>query len=143
VVQDADSELIVQALTTSGNVPDGSALPALAQPQAKGLTGDKAYDSKTNRSHLTTLGVGSGLYPRVPRPGRPRKSWQERPKIERKFARLSHGFPSSSPWNNDHAGIDAATRKKFKIGFGEFPQLWRTAPWPRGRITVPGPGRPV
>jgi IS5 family transposase len=58
----------------------------LAQPQAKELTGDKAYDTKTNRSHLEALGVVPGLHPRFPRLGRPRKSWQGRPKIERKFA---------------------------------------------------------
>jgi len=75
-VQDADSELIVQVLTTPGYVPDGVVLPTLAQPQAKELTGDKAYDSKANRAHLAALGVASGLYPRRPRPGRPRKSWR-------------------------------------------------------------------
>ncbi len=80
VVHDADSELIVQVLTTPGNVSDGVVLPTLAQPQAKELTGDKAYDSKTNRHHLLALGVSPGLYPRLPRPGRPRKSWRERPK---------------------------------------------------------------
>jgi IS5 family transposase len=90
VVQDADSELIVQVLTTPGNVPDGVVLPTLAQPQAKELTGDKAYDSKANRSHLAALDVASGLHPRLPRPGRPRKSWRERPKIERKFAECKH-----------------------------------------------------
>jgi len=100
VVEDADSEFIVQALTTSGNVPDGSALPALAQPQAKELTGNKAYDSKTNRSHLEALGVVPGLYPRFPRPGRPRKSWRERPKIERKFAECKqfHGLRRARYW---------------------------------------------
>jgi hypothetical protein len=38
VVQDADSELIVQVLTMPGNVPDGVVLPTLAQPQAQELT---------------------------------------------------------------------------------------------------------
>ena len=100
VVQDADSELIVQVLTTPGNVPDGAVLPALAQPQAKELTGDKAYDSKANRSHLLGLGVAPGLYPRLPRPGRPRKSWRERPKIERKFAECKqfHGLRQARYW---------------------------------------------
>lgn len=100
VVQDADSELIVQVLTTPGNVPDGVVLPTLAQPQAKELTGDKAYDSKTNRSHLLGLGVSPALYPRQPRPGRPRKSWQERPKIERKFAECKqfHGLHRARYW---------------------------------------------
>ncbi len=62
VVEDANSEFIVQVLTTSGNVPDGSALPALAQPQAQELTGDKAYDSKSNRSHLEALGECKQFY---------------------------------------------------------------------------------
>jgi IS5 family transposase len=106
VVQDADSEFIVQALTTSGNVPDGSALPVLAQPQAKALTGDKAYDSKNNRSHLEALGVVPGLYPRFPRPGRPRKSWRERPKIERKFAECKqfHGLRRARYWGAGQSG---------------------------------------
>ena len=100
VVQDADSELILQILTTPGNVPDGVVLPTLAQPQAKELTGDKAYDSKANRSHLAALGVASGLYPRLPRPGRPRKSWRERPQIERKFAECKqfHGLSRARYW---------------------------------------------
>jgi IS5 family transposase len=100
VVQDADSELIVQVLTTPGNVPDGVVLPTLAQPQAKELTGDKAYDSRANRSHLATLGVASGLHPRRPRPGRPRKSWRERPKVERKFAECKqfHGLSRARYW---------------------------------------------
>lgn len=45
VVQDADSDFLVQVKTTPGNVPDGVILPTLAQPQARELTGDKAYDS--------------------------------------------------------------------------------------------------
>jgi IS5 family transposase len=100
VVQDADSELIVQVLTTPGNVPDGLVLPALAQAQAKELTGDKAYDSKINRHYLLGLGVSPGLYPRLPRPGRPRKSWRERPKIERKFAECKqfHGLRQARYW---------------------------------------------
>jgi IS5 family transposase len=93
VVQDADSELIVQVLTTPGNVPDGVVLPTLAQPQAQELTGDKAYDSKANRAHLTTLGVASGLYPRLPRRGRPQ--------IERKFAECKqcHGLRRARYWD--------------------------------------------
>ena len=77
----ADSEFIVQATATPGNVSDGAVLPELAQPQARELTGDKAYDSKANRAACSALGVASGLYPRYPRPGRPRKSWRERPKM--------------------------------------------------------------
>jgi IS5 family transposase len=100
VVQDADSELIVQVLTTPGNVFDGAVLPELAQPQARELTGDKAYDSKTNRTHLAELGVSCGLISRRRRPGRPRKSWRERPKIERKFAECKqfHGLRRARYW---------------------------------------------
>jgi len=100
VVQDADSELIVQVLTTPGTVPDGVVLPTLAQPQAQELTGDKAYDSQANRSHLDSLGVSPALHPRRPRPGRPRKSWRERPKIERKFAECKqfHGLRQARDW---------------------------------------------
>jgi IS5 family transposase len=107
VVQDADSELIVQVLTTPGNVSDGAVLPTLAQPQAKELTGDKAYDSQANRSHLLGLGVSPGLYPRRPRPGRPRKSWRERPKIERKFAECKqfHGLRRARYWGLAKAAI--------------------------------------
>jgi IS5 family transposase len=89
VVQDADSELIVQALATPGNVADAAVLPRLAQPQAKELTEDKAYDSKANRAHLVALEVAPGPHPRYPRPGRPRRSWRERSKIKRKFAEKS------------------------------------------------------
>jgi IS5 family transposase len=107
VVQDADSELIVQVLTTPGNVPDGVVLPTLAQPQAKELTGDQAYDSKANRSHLAALGVASGLYPRRSRPGRPRKSWRERPQIERKFAECKqfHGLRRARYWGLTKAAV--------------------------------------
>jgi IS5 family transposase len=52
VVEDADSEFIVQTTATPGNVPDGAVLPELAQPQARELTGDKAYESKAKRAHL-------------------------------------------------------------------------------------------
>jgi IS5 family transposase len=101
VVQDADSEFLVHVRTTPGNVPDGAALPALAQPQAKELTGDKAYDSKANHAHLSALGVASGLQRRAPRPGRHRRSWQERPKIERKFAdcKQFHGLHQARCWD--------------------------------------------
>jgi len=100
VVQDADSELIVQALATPGNTADAAVLPQLAQPQAQELTGNKAYDSKANRAHLSALGVAPGLHPRYPRPGRPRKSWRERPKIERKFAECKkfHGLRQARYW---------------------------------------------
>lgn len=100
LLPDADSELIVQVLTTPGNMPDGLVLPSLAQPQARELTGDKAYDSQANRSHLAALGVSPGLYPRRPRPGRPRKSWRERPQIERKFVECKqfHGLRRARYW---------------------------------------------
>ena len=74
IIQDADSDFIVQVKTTPGNDPDGAVLPELAQPQARELTGDNAYDSKANRAHLAALEVAPGLHPRSPRPGRPRKS---------------------------------------------------------------------
>jgi len=100
VVQDAKSEFLVQVKTTPGNVSDGMVLPELAQPQAAELTGDKAYDSKANHAHLAALGVASGLLRRSPRPGRPRKSKQERPKIERKFAECKqfHGLRRARYW---------------------------------------------
>jgi IS5 family transposase len=46
------------------------------------------------------LGVAPGLHPRYPRPGRPRKSWRERPKIERKFAECKkfHGLRQARYW---------------------------------------------
>lgn len=101
VVQDADSESIVHVLTTPGTVPEGVVLPTLAQPQAKEPTGDKAYDSKADRSHLAALDVSYGLHPRRPRPGRPRKSWRERPKVERKFAECKqfHGLRQARYWD--------------------------------------------
>ena len=88
-------------------MPDGVVLPTLALPQAKELTGDKAYDSKANRSHLSNLGVASGLYPRLPRPGRPRKSWRERHQIERKFAecKQSHGLRRARYWGLDKVTV--------------------------------------
>lgn len=100
MVQDADSEFLVQAATSPGNVPDGAVLPQVAQPQAREMTGDKAYDSQTNQTHLAGLGVSCGLVPRRPRPGRPRKSWRERPKIERKFAECKqfHGLRRARYW---------------------------------------------
>jgi IS5 family transposase len=86
LLQDVDSELIVPVLTTPGNRPDGVVLPTLAPPQAQELTGGKAYNRKSNCSHLAALGMAPGLHPRRPPPGRPRKSWRERPQIERQFA---------------------------------------------------------
>jgi IS5 family transposase len=123
VGQDADSELIVQVLTTPGNVPDGVVLPTLAQPQAKELTGDKAYDSKANRSHLAALGVASGLYPRLPRPGRPRKSWRERPQIERKFAACKqfHGLRRARSW-----GLAKVTVQTLMVALGVNLKRWVT-----------------
>lgn len=46
---DPDSDFVVQAKITPGNVPDAVPLPELAQPQARELTGDKPYDPKTKR----------------------------------------------------------------------------------------------
>jgi IS5 family transposase len=100
VVQDADSEFIGQALATPGNIADAAVLPQLVQPQAQELTGDKAYDSKANRIHLSALGVAPALHSRYPRPGRPWKSWRERPKIQRKFAESKkfHGLRQARYW---------------------------------------------
>lgn len=60
------------------------------------MTGDKAYDSKVNQTHLDDPGVSCGLVPRRPRSGRPCKSWRERPQIERKFAECKK-FPRPTP----------------------------------------------
>jgi hypothetical protein len=78
LLQDSDSNFIVPVKTSLGQRPDGTAFPALAQPQAKETTGDKAYDGITNHGHLTALvaasglpltkgveGPGSGAFPRV------------------------------------------------------------------------------
>jgi hypothetical protein len=56
----------VPVLTTPGNRPDGVVLPTMTPPQARELTGDKAYDvydSKSKRSHLAALGVAPGCTP--------------------------------------------------------------------------------
>jgi IS5 family transposase len=107
MVQDADSEFLVQAATTPGNVPDGAVLSQVAQSQAQEMTGDKAYDSKTNRTHLAELGVSCGLIPRRRGPGRPRNSWRERPKIERKFAECKqfHGLRQARYWGLEKVTI--------------------------------------
>ena len=55
--------MILQVLATPGNVLDAVVLPTLAQPLAKELTGDQAYDSNANRTHLANVGVASGFYP--------------------------------------------------------------------------------
>jgi IS5 family transposase len=83
--------------------------PASA-PQAQELTGDKAYDSKSDRAHLAALGEALGLHPRRPRPGRPRKSWRDRPQIERKFAegKRFHGLRRARYW--DLAKVTIQTR---------------------------------
>jgi transposase len=123
VVQDADSELIVQVLTTPGNVPDGVVLPTLAQHQAKELTRDKAYDSKANRSHLAALDVSFRLHHRLPRPGRPRKSWRERPKIERKFAECKqfHGLRQARYW-----GLAKVSVQTIMVALVVNPKRWVT-----------------
>lgn len=99
-VEDADSEFIVQVKTTPGNVHDGTQLPALIDGRAREATGDKAYDSEANHAHLATLGVASGIIRRQPRPGRPRHSRRERPKIERKFSegKNRHGLDKARYW---------------------------------------------
>ncbi len=107
MVQNADSELLVQAATTPGDVPDGAVLSQVAKSQE--MTGDKAYDSKTNRTHLAELGVSCGLIPRSCGPGRPRNSCRERPKIERKFAdrKQFHGLRQARYWGLEKVSIQA------------------------------------
>jgi len=99
-VEDADSEFIVQVKTTPGNVPDGTQLPALVDGRAGEATGDKAYDSAANHAHLAAVGVTSGIIRRQRRPGRPRHSRRERPKIERKFSegKNRHGLDQARYW---------------------------------------------
>ena len=99
-VEDADSEFIVKVKTTPGNVHDGTQLPALADGRAGETTGDKAYDSEANHAHLAAVGVTSGIIRRQRRPGRPRHSSRERPKIERKFSegKNRHGLDKARYW---------------------------------------------
>ncbi len=99
-VEDADSEFIVKVKTTPGNEPDGNQLPALIDGHAGEATGDKAYDSKSNHAHLAEMGVTSGIIRRQRRPGRPRNSHRERPKIERKFSegKNRHGLDKARYW---------------------------------------------
>ena len=99
-VEDADSEFIVKVKTTPGNEPDGNQLPALIDGHAGEATGDKAYDSKSNHAHLAEMGVTSGIIRRQRRPGRPRNSRRERPKIERKFSegKNRHGLDKARYW---------------------------------------------
>ena len=99
-VEDADSEFIVQVKTTPGNVHDGTQLPALIDDRAGEATGDKAYDSEANHAHLAAVGVTSGIIRRQRRPGRPRHSRRERPKIERKFSegKNRHGLNKARYW---------------------------------------------
>lgn len=94
----------------------------VSQEQPKD-TGDMAYDSKANRSHLAALGVASGLYPRLPRPGRPRKSWRERPQIERKFAecKQSHGLRRVHYW-----GLAKVTVQTLMVALVVNLKLWVT-----------------
>jgi transposase, IS5 family len=86
IVEDADGELIVGVKTTPGNVPDGVVFPELTDDRPQEATGDKGYDSAANHAHLAQMGVASGIIRRHRRPGRPRLSRRERPKIERKFS---------------------------------------------------------
>ena len=99
-VEDADSEFIVKVKTTPGNVPDGTQLPILVDGRAGETTGDKAYDSEANHTHLAAVGVTSGIIRRQRRPGRPRNSRRERPKIERKFSegKNRHGLDKARYW---------------------------------------------
>jgi IS5 family transposase len=99
-VEDADSEFIVKVKTTPGNVPDGTQLPFLIDGRAGEATGDKAYDSEGNHAYLAAEGVTSGIIRRQRRPGRPRHSLRERPKIERKFSegKNRHGLNKARYW---------------------------------------------
>jgi transposase len=99
-VEDADWELIVGLKTTPGNVPDGAVFPELIGPRPREATGDKGYDSAANHAHLQALGVASGIIRRCRRPGRPRHSRRERPKVERKFAEGNqrHGLKKARYW---------------------------------------------
>ncbi len=92
MVEDADSELIVQATATPGKVHDGSLLPELIDAHPQEATADKAYDSKANHTYLASQVVASGISRRQRRPSRPRRSQKERPKIDRKFAECK-SFP--------------------------------------------------
>ena len=99
-VEDADSEFIVRVKTTPGNAHDGTQLPALIDGRAGEATGDKAYDSEGNHAYLAAEGVTSGIIRRQRRPGRPRHSLRERPKIERKFSegKNRHGLNKARYW---------------------------------------------
>ena len=69
VVQDAGLRVDRAGPDHSGkHSPGGISLPTLAQPQPQELTGDKAYDSKANRSHLAALGLASGFHLLSPQP---------------------------------------------------------------------------
>lgn len=100
MVEDADSELMVQATATPGNVHDGSMLPELIDAHPREATADEAYDSPTNHTYLASPGVVSGIIRRQRHPGRPRRSRRERPKIERKFAACKsfHGLRKARCW---------------------------------------------
>jgi IS5 family transposase len=131
VVEDADSELIVAIKTTPGNVPDGVALPELIDAHPREVTGDKAYDSKGNHTHLAALGVVSGIIRRCPRPGRPRKSRREHPKVERKFAesKQRHGLAKARYWGLTKVSIQffmvaivVNLKRLVKLAFRSSPQ---------------------
>jgi hypothetical protein len=65
MVKEADAELIVQFPTTPNNLPDGVVLPALAQPQMKDLTGDKAYRQQNQSLPSSAHRRGPWLTPPV------------------------------------------------------------------------------
>ena len=99
-VEDADSKFFVQVKTTPGNVHDGTQLPAPVDGRAGEATGDKAYDSEVNHTHLAAVGVTSGIIRRQRRPGRPRNSCRERLKIGRNFSegKNRHGLDKARYW---------------------------------------------
>jgi IS5 family transposase len=96
-------------------------------------TGDKAYDSEANHTHLAAVGVTSGIIRRQRRPGRPRHSRRERPKIERKFSegKNRHGLDRARYWGLAKVSIQSfmvaivlnlKRLVKLTLGSGTVPQ---------------------
>lgn len=99
-VMDAGSELITAIKATPGNRPDNLELPKLVDSRCAALTGDKIYDSRKNREHLTARGVKNAIIPRKRRRGRPLRAEKLRPRIEGKFAEAKkhHGLGRARYW---------------------------------------------
>jgi len=132
IVEDADSELIVGIKTTPGNVPDGVVFPELIDAHPGEAAGDKGYDSAANHAHPAELGVASGIIRRQRRPGRPRNSRRERPKIERKFAegKQHHGLKKARYW-----GLVKVSIQNLMVALAV--NLKRLV-----KLLLPGPARP-